>query len=120
MAGVVAAHGIAAGMQANARQLASRKAARRDERRRDKFDTRWRNATTCVPSTTPLIPWPVMVMPKIVLSKLLNRIVASLRSRAAKKRNKPKMVKTYGVLPVYEADNPPKITYLAANLAAAS
>src|SRR3569832_2743439 len=91
MAGVVAAHGIAAGMQAIARQLASRKAARRKERRRDNFDTRWRSATTCVPSTTPLIPWPVMVMPKIVLSKLLNRIVASLRSRAAKKRNRAKL-----------------------------
>src|SRR5690349_7883042 len=93
MAGVVAAHGIAAGMQAIARQLASRKAARRNEKRRDNFDTRWRSATTCVPSTTPLIPWPVMVMPKIVLSKLLNRIVASLRSRAAKRETNQKWSK---------------------------
>jgi hypothetical protein len=36
-----------------------------------------------------------MLMPKIVLPKLLNRIVASLRSRAAKKRNKPKNRQTY-------------------------
>jgi hypothetical protein len=81
---------IAAGMHVSARQL-----ARRKERRREILDTRWRSPTTCVPSTTPLIPWPVMLMPKIVLPKLLNRIVASLRSRAARKRNKTKNRQTY-------------------------
>src|SRR5215213_8258651 len=85
IAGVVAAQDGAAGMHVSARQL-----ARRKERRRDNFVTRWRSPTTCVPSTTPLIPWLVMLMPKIVLPKLLNRIVASLRSRAAKKEKQSK------------------------------
>ena len=73
MAGV-----IAAGMHVNARQL-----ARRKERRRDNFVTRWRSPTTCVPSTAPLIPWPVMLMPKIVLSKLIesHRSLAALVRR---------------------------------------
>src|SRR4051794_18320725 len=72
------------------RRFSARQLARRNERRRTTADTRSHNTTRCVPSTAFVEPWPEMEMPKIVLSKLKDCIVASLRGCAAVKRNRPK------------------------------
>jgi hypothetical protein len=42
-----------------------------------------RSVSRCVRSTALSIPWPFVLKPKFKLSKELDRIVASLRSRAS-------------------------------------